>query len=146
MTFRLLLVACCAAIAGFAAGCGSSSRQAETTTRVTVPSYGVFPSTTIEGSAVGRGDSRACRAGAGSFADGAIDFLAHFGPRAAYPADLNYVIIRNSLADFRARRCDLRLLGGALELRLTPEQRNELVGDLPRAMAATVRDALARSS
>src|ERR687887_409761 len=83
VTFRRLLLACCAAVGIFAAGCGGSSGQAETTNRVTVPAYGVFSSTTIEGSAADRADSPTCRARAGSFADGAIDFLAHFGPRAA---------------------------------------------------------------
>ncbi len=146
MRLRLLLSFGAALAVAGVTGCGGSSRQTETTTGVTVPAYGVFPSTTIEGSTSDRGHSEACRAGAGSFVDGAIDFLAHFGPRAAYPADLNYVIIRSSLADFRARRCDLRLLGRALERRLTPEQRDELIGNLPRAMATTVREAVARSS
>jgi len=142
---RLLLFVGAAVAATVVAGCGGSSRRAETTTRVTVPAYGVFPSTTIEGSAADRSGSRTCHADADSFVDGAIGFLAHFGPRAAYPADLNYVIIRSNLADFQARRCDLRLLGRALERRLTPAQRDELVADLPRNMAATVREALARA-
>jgi hypothetical protein len=108
MRIRVLLVS--VAVAVTACGCGNAQRGAETTTQVTVPAYGVFPATALPAAAAEGGNSRACRAGARSFANGAADLLAHFGPRAAYPADLNYVIIRNILADFRARRCDVRLL------------------------------------
>jgi hypothetical protein len=127
------------------AGCGGAARQAGTTTPVTVPAYGVAPATTVSAPAEGSGDSRACRAVASSFAHDAAALVAHFGPRAAYPADLNYVIIRGEFADFRARRCPPRLLGGALARRLTAKQRAELVADLPRTMAAAVREALARA-
>jgi hypothetical protein len=54
------------------------------------------------------------------------------------------VILRTELADFQARRCDLRLLGRALELGLTARQRDDLLADLPRRMGATLRRALAR--
>jgi hypothetical protein len=129
-----------------AAGCGGASRNAGATSQVTVPAYGVFPATTISGPVDGRSRSAACRGDAASFADDSADFLAHFGPSAAYPADLNYVIIRGDLADFRASRCDPRLLGRALWRKLTPKQRAEFVADLPRAMAAIVGEALARPS
>jgi hypothetical protein len=135
---------CAAACAISAAGCGSAHRHGEATAPVTVPAYGVFPETTVRAAAA-RGGGGACRSAATVFADDAVDLLAHFGPRAAYPADLNYVIVRGDLANFRARRCDLGLLGRALERRLTPRQRDDLVADLPRTMGATVRDALARA-
>jgi hypothetical protein len=139
------LFVCVATLAAVAsAGCGSAQRHVETTGHVTVPAYGVFPATTVSGSASAGGGSRACRDAAGSFADDALDLLAHFGPKAAYPADLNYVILRADLAGFQARRCDLGLLGRALELGLTAKQRDDLVADLPRTMGATLRRALAR--
>jgi hypothetical protein len=138
-------IACATACALASAGCGGAAQQAETTTPVTVSAYGVVPATTVE-SPTGEGaDARACRGGARAFVEDAVDLLAHFGPRAAYPADLNYVIVRGDLATFRASRCDLRLLGRALRLRLTAKQREDLVADLPRAMGATVRAALARA-
>jgi hypothetical protein len=112
---------------------------------VTVPAYGVFPATTVASQTGEGADVRACRGEARAFADDAVELLAHFGPRAAYPADLNYVIVRGDLATFRAHRCDPRLLGRALELRLTAKQREDLVADLPRAMGATIRAALARA-
>jgi hypothetical protein len=140
--FRLLLAVCAAVATAVAAGCGTSSRKAETTTRVTVPSYGVFPAATITGPAAEEGDSVACRRDATSFTRDAADFLAHSGPRAAYPADLAFVELRSVLADFLARRCDPELLGRDLERALTAKQRAALVAGLPRAIAATVREAL----
>jgi hypothetical protein len=128
-----------------AAGCGGTTRHAGTTTAVTVPAYGVFPSTVVSAQAARGGDSRACRVYAETFVRDALDLLAHFGPRAAYPADLNYVILRGDHANFQARRCDPRLLGSALERRLTARQRSELIADLPHTMAADVREALARA-
>ncbi|MGE5274379.1 MAG: hypothetical protein ACM3QU_11570 [Verrucomicrobiota bacterium] len=138
-------IVCAAACAVSAAGCGSAPRHGPGTTPVTVPAYGVFPATTVQGPSRAGGAGRACRVAARSFADDAVDLLAHFGSRAAYPADLNYVIVRSDLASFRAHRCDLRLLGRTLERRLTPKQREDLVADLPRAMGATLLDALARA-
>lgn len=60
----------------------------------------MFPATTITGPVAQGGESPVCRSEARSFAHDAIDFLAHFDPRAAYPADLDVVIIRSVLADF----------------------------------------------
>ena len=140
-----IVCAAAAACAASAAGCGSAPRRSAGTTQVTVPAYGVFPATTVESRAGAGGAGPACRAAARSFADDSVDLLAHFGASAAYPADLNYVIVRSELAGFRARGCDLRLLGLALERRLTPRQREDLVADLPRTMGTTVRDALARA-
>jgi hypothetical protein len=143
MGIRSWLACAAACVLAAAAGCGSGSRHAAGATQVTVPAYGVFPATTVrraEGS-----DSKACRATARSFADDSADLLAHFGAKAAYPADLNYVIVRSDLAGFQAGRCDLQLLGRALERRLSPKQRDNLVADLPRAMGGVVREALARA-
>jgi hypothetical protein len=142
MSIRTWIV-CTAACAICSAGCGSASRHAAATTPVTVSAYGVVPATTVQRPAGAGGDGSACRADARRFADDAVDLLAHFGPRAAYPADLNYVIVRNDLASFRVRGCALRVLGQALERHLTPRQREELVADLPRGMGAVVRGALA---
>jgi hypothetical protein len=122
------------------AGCGSTAaRVAGGTGTVTVPAYGVFPATTV----VGADDAAACRLDAGSFSAQARMFLAHSGSQAAYPADLWYVILREALADFGARRCDPALLGRALRRRLGPVQRDALANDLPSAMAARVRESLA---
>ncbi len=134
------------AAAAVLAGCGGSSRHAATGTTtgtVTVPAYGVFPQTTVRGSGSAR--SRDCTTDARAFARGALMFLAHSGPEAAYPADLYYVILREDFADFEARRCDSTLLGAELDRRLTAEQRRSLVDGLPRAMAGAVRAALARA-
>jgi hypothetical protein len=117
------------------AACGSSRKQRS----VTVPAYGVFSETTVTGSA----DGRVCEGDARAFARGAVQFLAHYGPKAAYPADLYYVILREAFSDFEARRCDPALLGRVLEARLTPRQRRALVDLLPSTMAAVVRGALA---
>jgi hypothetical protein len=121
-----------------AAGCGSS-RSGNTDT-VTVSGYGVFPAQTV----IGAGDASACRADAQSFADDAVQFLLHSGPQAAYPADLYYVMLREVFADFRARRCDPKVMGALLRRRLTANQGAALVAGLPRAMSAAVREALAR--
>jgi hypothetical protein len=122
-----------------AAGCGAShARKGDT---VTVSGYNVFPPATV----VGPHDPRQCRADAESFADDARQFLAHSGPRAAYPADLAFVMLREVLADFRARRCDPKLMGDQLRRRLTASQRQAFVSGLPRAMSAAVRQALADS-
>ena len=142
---RFLLI-CAAATAAVTAGCGGSSRQADTGGRVTVPRYGVFPAATIRGPEAEGGHSEACRRDATAFTHDAADFLAHFGSRSAYPADLAFVQLRSALADFRARRCDLKLLGRDLERALNAKQRAALVEGLPGTIAATVREALAHSN
>jgi hypothetical protein len=116
------------------AGCGSSGRRS-----VTVPAYGEHPAQTI---AAAPADPRACRADAGSFAAQSRAFLAHSGPQAAYPADLWYVILREALADFRARSCDPAILGRALDRQLTPKEEAALVDGLPASMAGFVRAAV----
>ena len=129
------------AVAVALAGCGSSGKT-KTSAVVKLPAYGVFPATTVSVSP-SAADSRTCRADAQSFAETARMFLAHSGPQAAYPADLYYVILREALADFRARRCAASLLGAALERSLTAGRRAALVDGLPRSMAETVRASLA---
>jgi hypothetical protein len=143
--FSLLLLVCAGVTVAVVAGCGGSSRQAGTTVRVTVPGYNAFPAATITGPVAEGGDSEACRLDATSFTRYAADFLAHFGPRSAYPADLAFVQLRSVLADFRARRCDPELLGRDLEQALNAKQRGALVAGLPLALAATVREALSAS-
>ena len=144
MGIRSCLACAAACVLAAVAGCGGGSRHVEGTTQVTVPAYGVFPSTTVRDR--GRSDGATCRSTARSFAEDSVHLLAHFGSRAAYPADLNYVIVRSELASFRAGRCELQLLGRALERRLSPKQRTDLVADLPRTMGAVVREALAGAS
>jgi hypothetical protein len=120
------------------AGCGSSARQSHAV--VTVPAYGVFPATTVAAGTAR--NANACRRDAEAFADGARMFLAHSGPRAAYPADLYYVILREAAADFRAHGCAPVLLGAALERLLTAKQRRALIDGLPVSIADTVRESL----
>lgn len=124
------------------AGCGGASREASTVGKVTVRAYDSYGPDTISVPSTSP-DSPTCRLDARAFAKASLEFLAHSGPKAAYPADLYYVIMREELADFEARRCDLALLGRALDSRLTPRQRTALVADLPHEMAGVIRDALA---
>jgi len=120
-------------------GCGGSSSHAEQKKDVTVPAYGVFPATT---ESVSPASERACKQNAEGFADNAVQFLAHSGPEAAYPADLYYVIMRGAITNFQAQRCETALLGNALVRRLTAKQRRVFVAALPRAMARVVRQGL----
>jgi hypothetical protein len=120
--------------------CGGRAARHGTGTQVSVPAYGVAPATTISSTAA---SVRVCRSEAQGFAQDAVDFLEHFGPAAAYPADLNFVILREDLARYAADRCDPRLVGEALQQHLTSAQRRALVADLPDSMAGVVREALA---
>jgi hypothetical protein len=122
------------------AGCGGSSRHADTTGRISVPAYGVVPARTVTAAAA---SVAVCRTDAGTLVDDARGFLAHFGRAGAYPADLNYVIVRDDLARFRSHGCAPGVLGRALSRGLTPAQRSELVANLPSSMARTLRNALA---
>ena len=129
-TVGVTLVAC---------GCGSSHRGAIGHT--TVQRYDIYPADTIS---VPTKDpaSKACRQEAVGLARTAVRFVAHYGPASVYPADLYYVLMREELADFDARRCDSKLLGRALAQRLTPPQRRVLVTRAPRPMAVELRRAL----
>jgi hypothetical protein len=62
---------------------------------------------------------------------------------AASPADPYYMLLRQQLADFEARRCDPKLLGSAIEQRLSPSQRRVLLAHASRPMATALSRALA---
>lgn len=123
-------------------GCVGSSRDNSAAGRVTVRAYDAYPPDTIS-VAAGAPDSPTCRVDARAFARASVLFVAHSGPESAYPADLYYVLMREELADFEARRCSLGLLGSALDRRLTARQRSTLVADLPREMAHVVQKGIA---
>jgi hypothetical protein len=124
-------------------GCGGdSSDRGASPRQVTVPGYGVTPSATVSGKGGTGATARACRADARTLAQDARDFLAHFETTTAYPADLNFVIVREDLARLRSKGCPPTLTGRALALALTPAQRRAFVADLPTAMARQVRAAL----
>jgi hypothetical protein len=131
----LLIVALCLA------GCGGSGTQRGV---VTVPAYGEHPATTVAEPVAKPGDA-VCRKDAGVVARDALQFLSHYGPEAAYPADLYYVILREDVADLRARQCGAAVLGGVLASRLTPAQRRSLVAALPRDLSDYLSRALSRS-
>jgi hypothetical protein len=124
------------------AGCGGSSRPGGAVGVTTVGVYDQYPPDTISVPTTNP-ESRPCRVDASAYAKTSTYFVAHSGPKAAYPADLYYVVMRENLADFEARRCNPALLGSALERRLTRRQRRALVTELPRVMADVVRKALA---
>jgi hypothetical protein len=121
------------------AGCGSSSRDTDAGT-VSVGAYGVFPARTAKTT---KASAVVCRTNAETLVDDAHGFLAHFGRVGAYPADLNYVIVRDDLARFRSHGCEPAVLGRALSQGLTAAQRSELVANLPTSMAQALRSALA---
>jgi hypothetical protein len=123
-----------------ASGCGSSHRAA--TGHTTVQRYDIYPADTIS---VPSSDpeSPACRRESVGLARASARFVAHYGPASVYPADLYYVLMREELADFDARRCDAKLLGSALVHRLSPAQRRVLVTHAPHPMAVALRQALA---
>jgi len=140
MRRQLLAVAVAALVL---AGCGGSSRQADSGT-LSVGAYGVTPETTVARASTAA-SMAVCRANARTFARDGLGLLDHFGSAAAYPADLNYVIVREDLARLRSHRCDIRVLGAELRRRLSATQRRQLVDDLPAAMAQAVRESLARA-
>jgi hypothetical protein len=125
------------------AGCGGSAGHGSTVGAgvTTVGRYDQYPPDTISVPTTNP-DSSACRVDARAYARTTTYFVAHSGPQAAYPADLYYVLMREELADFEARRCRRALLGRALEDALTASQRRTLVTDLPTVMADVVRKAL----
>lgn len=126
-----------AGVAFLACACGSSQRAAQTTVR-----YGIYPGDT---SSVSTTDpmSASCRQDAVAFARGSAQFLTHYGALAASPADPYYMLLRQQLADFEARRCDPKLLGGAIEDRLSPAKRQALLARASHPMAEALRRALA---
>ncbi|HZT94675.1 MAG TPA: hypothetical protein VE985_09380 [Gaiellaceae bacterium] len=129
-----------AAVALPASGCGAASHRAATG-HTTVQRYDIYPADTISVPAKDP-QSKACRQGAVGISRASVRFVAHYGPASVYPADLYYVLMREELADFEARRCDPKLLGRALAQRLTAAQRHVLVRHAPRPMALVLRRAL----
>jgi hypothetical protein len=127
-----------AALTLLACGCGSSHRAGAGNTTVR---YGIYPSGTATVSTTDP-SSASCHQDAVAFAGGAAQFLTHYGPLAASPADPYYVLLRQQLADFEARRCDPQLLGSALVHRLSPAQRRRLLTHASRPMATSLRRAL----
>ena len=129
-------------VAGFvllACGCGSShgGTAAQTTVR-----YGIYPGGTATVSTTDP-TSTSCHQDAVAFARGSAKYLTHYAALAASPADPYYMLLRQQLADFEARRCDPKLLGSALEDRLSPAKRQVLLAHASRPMAEALRRALA---
>ena len=123
--------------AGLLAGCGGGGHGAKV---VTVPAYGEHRAATVSGSY----SAAECAKDGRIFARDALTLVDHASANAAYPADLYYTIIRSDFADFEARSCGSKVLGTALQARLTAGQRSALVANLPHAMAQFVRDGLTR--
>jgi hypothetical protein len=106
-----------------------------------VQRYDIYPVDTISVPATNP-ESLACHRDAVGLARASARFVAHYGPASVYPADLYYVLMREEIADFEARRCDPKLLGSALEQGLSASQRRVLVAHAPRPMAVVLRGAL----
>ena len=127
-----------AGVALVAAGCGSSHHGEAAPTTV---HYGIYTGGTASVPTTNP-SSRSCHQDADAFARGAAQFLTHLGQLAASPADPYYMLLRQQLADFEARRCDPRLLGSAIEDRLSPAERRELLAHASSSMAAALRGSL----
>jgi len=123
-------------------GCGSSHRGAAPDTTVR---YGIYPGATATVPTTNPG-SGSCHQDAAAFARGSVEYLTHYGALAASPADPYYMLLRQQLADFQARRCDPQLLGSAIERRLSRSQRRALLAHASRPMAAALRQALAAAN
>lgn len=121
-----------------ACGCGSPQRDA---TGQTTVRYGIYPGSTTPVSTTDP-KSASCRGDADAFARGSVKYLTHYAALAASPADPYYMLLRQQLADFQARRCDPKLLGSAIERRLSPSERRVLLAHASRPMAASLRGAL----
>lgn len=134
MNRRWVRVAAPGAVAITLAGCGSSSPHGAVG-RATVPAYGAFPQDTISVSPTNP-TSPTCGADARAFARSSRFFVTRS------PADTYYMIMREELADFTARRCSPALLGRALERGLTPRQQRALIAGLPHQMATVIRKGL----
>jgi hypothetical protein len=121
-------------------GCASSHRGA--TGHTTVQRYDIYPADTISVPSTNP-TSRACRHDSVGLAQASALFVAHSNRASVYPADLYYVLMREELADFDTRHCDLKLLGTSLVHVLSARQRRFLVTHAPRRMAVELRHALA---
>jgi hypothetical protein len=134
-------VALLAGLAVLACGCGSSMRSDSNRTTVR---YGIYPGGTATVSTTNP-TSDSCHRDAVAFARGSAKYLTHFGQLAASPADPYYMLLRQQFGDFEARRCDPKLLGSAIEHRLSPAQRRVLLAHASGPMAAALRQALSAS-
>jgi hypothetical protein len=128
-----------AGLALLASGCGSSHPADANSTTVR---YGIYPGATATVSTTNPRSS-SCRRDAVAFARGSAHYLTHYAELAASPADPYYMLLRQQLADFQARRCDPTLLGKALEHGLPPAKRRELLARASHPMATALRRALA---
>ena len=137
---RAAVLGALAVLLATAAGCGSAG-NASTVEPATVRAYDHYPANTIVVEA-GSPRSPTCRIDARGFVSQSRLYLVHEGALSAYPSDVAYMAMRQGLADFEVRHCDPALLGEALQ-KLSPKQQSALVRDLPRPMAASLRNALA---
>ncbi len=119
------------------AGCGSHKQAGRVEV---IPSDGSFPSVTVTVSGNSAAD---CANDITTFADNAHQVLLHEGPDAAYPADLYFLGIRDSLRDFQVRGCELSLLGRTLADRFTKRQLRALITYLPSTAEPALRAGLA---
>lgn len=123
------------ALVAVLAACGSGHAA-----HTVVQHYGVFPSDTIAVSTTNPTSSD-CRSDAGALARAGLGFVrAHH--TTVNIGDVAFFEMRESSADFEARRCEPKLLGDALVHTLSPGQRRELLGDTSRPMAKLLRSAL----
>jgi hypothetical protein len=128
-----------AGLALLACGCGST-HHGEAAGSTTVR-YGIYPGNTSRVSTTNP-TSVSCHQDAVAFARGSAQFLTHYAKLAASPADPYYMLLRQQLADFQARRCDPKLLGSAIKQRLSPPKQRMLLAHASSPMAAALRRAL----
>src|SRR3954452_22620156 len=109
----------CAILLG---GCGgSSSDDGAAEKQVTIPAYNVYPAVTIPGSSATPAE---CLREAEAFSREAVAFLA------PYPSDsdTHLVIARVQFLDFKAHRCDMKILRQEFSRQATQAQRQAVVG------------------
>jgi hypothetical protein len=83
-----------------------------------------------------------CRAEAATIAEYAQNMLRHYDGM-VYPADVEYLRLRNGYALFLRHRCAPSFLGVALRRELTPRRRARLLELLPAKLSKAFRHALA---
>lgn len=94
------------------------------------------------GSAVADRQATSCRTEAARVAYRAGSMVRHYSGM-VYPADVEYMLLRNSFRRFQARRCPPASLGRALRDELPARRRARLLELLPAQMSRTFRRALA---
>jgi hypothetical protein len=85
-----------------------------------------------------------CRAQAAKVSDRAQRMLRHYSGM-VYPADVEYMLLRNAFRRFVSHRCAPSILGRALRRELSDRQRLRLTELLPAELARSFRRALAAS-